>query len=183
MRDDSPPHPQTYRSWRRKETVTLRRFPNIVNALVTITAGFSRHLLTASRIHPRSTSAITGPALLTPRWLSASIMTAMTAADHPIDLDHLKRQTFGDADLEREVLDLFVRQSRLMVARMQSARDAASWAEAIHTLKGSALGIGAFAVALAAEAAEVNTSGGGPVEAIAAEVERANAFILGRQAA
>lgn len=72
----------------------------------------------------------------------------------PVDLIHLSRQTFGDNSLEREVLALFERQSRTMLERLRNATTAKSWAEAAHTLKGSALGIGAFRVAQAAEAVE-----------------------------
>lgn len=72
----------------------------------------------------------------------------------PVDLDHLARQTFGDHDLEREVLRLFERQSQDMLARLKEATNARTWAEAAHTLKGSALGVGAFEVAEAAGTVE-----------------------------
>jgi HPt (histidine-containing phosphotransfer) domain-containing protein len=74
-----------------------------------------------------------------------------------IDRGHLSRMTFGDRSLEQEVLQLFDRQSALLIARMRSGQgpgnDAAIGALA-HTLKGSAAGIGANSVARAAEAAE-----------------------------
>lgn len=72
----------------------------------------------------------------------------------PVDLDHLARQTFGDHDLEREVLRLFERQSQDMLARLKEATNARTWAEAAHTLRGSALGVGAFEVAEAAGTVE-----------------------------
>ena len=72
----------------------------------------------------------------------------------PVDLDHLSRQTFGDQELEREVLRLFERQSQDMLARLKEATNARSWAEAAHTLRGSALGVGAFEVAQAASTVE-----------------------------
>ncbi|MBX9990312.1 MAG: Hpt domain-containing protein [Phreatobacter oligotrophus] len=86
-------------------------------------------------------------------------MARIMSDDHlggamPVDLTHLSRQTFGDHDLEREVLALFERQSRTMLERLRNATSAKTWAEAAHTLKGSALGIGAFGVAQAAEAVE-----------------------------
>ena len=71
----------------------------------------------------------------------------------PIDRDHLARMTFGDKALERELLELFDRQAALLVARMRDA-DAASVAALAHTLKGSALGIGASEVAAMAAAVE-----------------------------
>lgn len=103
--------------------------------------------------------------------------------ERPVDLAHLARQTFGDPALEREVLRLFERQSRAMIERLRGATSARSWAEAAHTLKGSALGIGAFAVAEAAEAVESDQVDHLSVKALAdlarleAAVSQANAFI------
>jgi len=66
-----------------------------------------------------------------------------------IDLDHLERMTLGEKELEREVLMLFAQQSTDLLARLEKLpREGASLA---HTLKGSARGIGAFAVAQAAD--------------------------------
>lgn len=74
--------------------------------------------------------------------------------DHPIDLDHLARMTLGDAELEREVLAMFADQSiRLVSAIAAVPAEAGALA---HKLKGSARGIGAFAVADAA--AELETA-------------------------
>ena len=78
--------------------------------------------------------------------------------DGPIDFDHLKRMTLGDAGLEQEVLAMFSAQSAKlagMLAAMPS--DAAALA---HTLKGSARAIGAFAVADAAAGLEAVIAGG-----------------------
>ena len=78
--------------------------------------------------------------------------------DGPIDFDHLKRMTLGDAGLEQEVLAMFAAQSAKlagMLAAMPS--DAAALA---HTLKGSARAIGAFAVADAAAGLEAAIAGG-----------------------
>ena len=71
----------------------------------------------------------------------------------PLDLVHLARMTLGDRDLEREVLQLFVRQSAQLIARMAGA-DVVSVGALAHTLKGSARGLGAWRVAEAAEAVE-----------------------------
>jgi len=68
--------------------------------------------------------------------------------DGPIDLEHLRRMTLGDAGLEREVLAMFAAQTvRLLGALATLPPDAGALA---HTLKGSARAIGAFAVADAA---------------------------------
>ncbi|MFY9685905.1 MAG: Hpt domain-containing protein [Pseudolabrys sp.] len=71
-----------------------------------------------------------------------------------LDRDHLARMTFGDRGLEREVLQLFDRQSELLLDRMRTSEPAAI-ATLAHTLKGSAVGIGAARVARAAAEAEL----------------------------
>jgi len=70
-----------------------------------------------------------------------------------IDADHLARMTLGERSLEREVLALFDRQADLLLPRIRGGDRAVAQASA-HTLKGSAVGIGAFHVADAAEAVE-----------------------------
>ena len=77
----------------------------------------------------------------------------LAPGDAAIDLDHLSRMTLGERSLEREVLALFARQSEMLLQRMDAANPADA-AAAAHTLKGSALGIGAWRVAHAAEAVE-----------------------------
>jgi HPt (histidine-containing phosphotransfer) domain-containing protein len=80
------------------------------------------------------------------------IATAMTAP--PIDLEHLDRQTFGDADLRDEILALFAPQARLLAGAIRAAGPGAAAGDLAHQLKGSALAVGAFALARAAEACE-----------------------------
>jgi HPt (histidine-containing phosphotransfer) domain-containing protein len=75
-----------------------------------------------------------------------------THDDRVLDRDHLRRMTLGDASLEREVLQLFVAQSRRIVDAL-AARPADAAALA-HTLKGSARAIGAFGLADRAETLE-----------------------------
>ena len=82
-----------------------------------------------------------------------------------IDLAHLNEMTFGDRSLERELLQLFDRQAEQLMARMR-ASDAAVLATLAHTLKGSALGIGANEVARAAGAAE-GVASGSPAQRVA----------------
>lgn len=69
-----------------------------------------------------------------------------------IDRGFLARQTHGSRELEREVLDLFVRQVRQLVGELLGTD--ADPLLAAHTLLGSARGVGAFALAEAAEAVE-----------------------------
>jgi HPt (histidine-containing phosphotransfer) domain-containing protein len=103
--------------------------------------------------------------------------------DRPVDLVHLSRMTFGDRALEREVLDLFVRQAATLLAAMEGAAPGAL-APLAHRLKGSARGIGAWRVATAAEAVERAVAAARPeapviaaLPALAASVHEATAVI------
>lgn len=87
--------------------------------------------------------------------------------DSPLDLDHLSRMTLGDTELEQEVLAMFAEQAVRLVAAMAALPAEAGTAEAgtlAHKLKGSARGIGAFAVADAAASLEtaIQTGHGRP---------------------
>ena len=86
---------------------------------------------------------------VTQRALDASASPPLVPGDRPIDLVHLSRMTLGDHALERDVLVLFERQIRLLMERIETAANPVA-AAAAHTLKGSARGIGAFALAKAA---------------------------------
>jgi HPt (histidine-containing phosphotransfer) domain-containing protein len=104
--------------------------------------------------------------------------------DGPLDLAHLRRTTFGDAGLEREVLALFVGQATRLVGALGTlSPDAGRLA---HTLKGSAGAIGAFRVAEAAQTLERTIrNGADPAPGLAelrdavAEAQRAIRIILG----
>jgi HPt (histidine-containing phosphotransfer) domain-containing protein len=107
------------------------------------------------------------------------------ASVEAIDLKHLARMTLGERGLEAEVLTLFDRQAAVLLARMGDCAPAAIAAFA-HTLKGSARGIGAWRVAAAADAVEMNAirSNAGEVAAavtrLAAAVDEAKAAIADR---
>ncbi|MGE3149391.1 MAG: Hpt domain-containing protein [Pseudorhodoplanes sp.] len=88
----------------------------------------------------------------------AAAASPSPSAGSPIDRAHLARMTLGERDLEREVLALFVRQAAALAERMDG-QSPDRVAAAAHTLKGSALGIGAWAVARAAEAVEQTACG------------------------
>lgn len=89
------------------------------------------------------------------------------SASHPLDLKHLAEQTFGNAELEAEVLGLFVKQARDCMAKLTMSPDAGT----AHLLLGSARGIGATMVASAAAALEAGLLRGGAVDADIAELE------------
>jgi HPt (histidine-containing phosphotransfer) domain-containing protein len=87
--------------------------------------------------------------------MTASSRLAVVSPERPavIDEDHLGRMTLGDRSLEREVLEIFVRQTAIMLGRISDAEPSLA-AAAAHTLKGSARGIGAWRVAHAADRLE-----------------------------
>jgi len=99
-----------------------------------------------------------------------------------IDRAHLAHVTFNDRRLEREVLQLFDRQAVLLMARIRTSTPSAV-AGLAHTLKGSAVGIGAWHVARAAEAAEnASTTGAAAcdlaIRELVAAVDEARVAIL-----
>lgn len=71
-----------------------------------------------------------------------------------IDLAFLERYTLGDADLQKEILELFAAQLETSLGKLGSAETAQDWLRAAHTLKGSARTVGANALADSAQAAE-----------------------------
>jgi HPt (histidine-containing phosphotransfer) domain-containing protein len=95
----------------------------------------------------------------------------MPAHERPITIDevHLERMTLGDRSLEREVLEIFARQTTMTLERIKGAGPARA-AAAAHTLKGSARGIGAWRVAQAAERLEEAAAGKGDETAMAVAI-------------
>ena len=100
------------------------------------------------------------------------VVSPPLAPDGPaIDIEHLGRMTLGERELEREVLTLFAQQSTDLLVRLEKLpREGASLA---HTLKGSARGIGAFAVADAADRMEQRLRQGLPVTAEVTALQQA----------
>jgi HPt (histidine-containing phosphotransfer) domain-containing protein len=78
---------------------------------------------------------------------------SVTARGRPIDLVHLARQTMGDRALEQEVLCLFVHQTQQVRERIAQA-EPEECRQLAHGLRGSAVGVGAFAIADCAAAIE-----------------------------
>lgn len=69
-----------------------------------------------------------------------------------IDVTVLETFTQGDPALADEILGLFQEQARLWAPMLDARTD--GWKDAAHTLKGSAAGVGALALAEACAAAE-----------------------------
>ena len=72
-----------------------------------------------------------------------------------VDFSHLESYVAGDRAVVREVLGLFSDQARTVLPQLDPTAPGDSWRNAAHSLKGSALGIGAFKLAEACGAAEV----------------------------
>ncbi|RUX21147.1 MULTISPECIES: Hpt domain-containing protein [unclassified Mesorhizobium] len=101
-----------------------------------------------------------------------------TARARPVDLGHLARQTMGDRDLEREVLALFVQQS-LNVRDQIADADTRQRILLAHGLKGSARGIGAFAVAECAAIIEKQPEDVRALKRLGMLIEEVRDFIAG----
>ena len=71
-----------------------------------------------------------------------------------LDRSHLSAMTGGDTDLAIEVIEIFIQQADVW-GRLLSAREPhETWADAAHSLKGAALGIGAIKLAKVCTRAE-----------------------------
>ena len=94
----------------------------------------------------------------------------------PIDLRHLARQTMGDDALRREVLALFTAQLSSIHGELVAA-DVAGRGRLAHTLKGSARGVGAFALADCAAAIEADPADDAAIARIPALIAGVRDFI------
>jgi HPt (histidine-containing phosphotransfer) domain-containing protein len=95
----------------------------------------------------------------------------------PIDLAHLDRQTLGDRAVRDEVLDMFVGQTASLRAELgQSAGEAR--ARIAHRVQGTALGIGAHAVAACARELQAHPDREEAAAALLERAEEAVRFIM-----
>ncbi|AWN36398.1 Hpt domain-containing protein [Methylobacterium radiodurans] len=91
-------------------------------------------------------------------------MTGATTAPS-LDREQLREQTGGDDDLAAEILGLFAGQcDRLVALVADPSADRRARADAAHTLKGSAAGIGAGEVRALCERIEVDLRAGAEPE-------------------
>ena len=70
-----------------------------------------------------------------------------------VDFSYLEGFAAGDDDLIDEVLALFREQSAIWGAMLRPEQE--GWRDAVHTLKGAARGVGAFALGDACEICEI----------------------------
>ena len=101
-----------------------------------------------------------------------------TAGSRPVDMAHLARQTMDDRALEQEVLALFVQQALSVRDKILDA-DAKQRVLLAHGLKGSARGIGAFAVADCAAIIEKQPEDVRALKRLGMLVEEVRDFIAG----
>ena len=88
--------------------------------------------------------------------LRCDVVDACRAAgtEKPIDLAFLSAQTMGDANLEMDILNLFVAQAAEFSSSIEKADNPDDICRTAHTLKGAARSIGAFRLAELASDAE-----------------------------
>jgi HPt (histidine-containing phosphotransfer) domain-containing protein len=72
-----------------------------------------------------------------------------------VDFEHLERFAAGDRQVIDEVLAIFREQAGMWLRLLDPAAAHSAWRDAAHTLKGSALGLGAHDLAKACAAAEL----------------------------
>ena len=71
-----------------------------------------------------------------------------------VDFSYLEAYAGGDLVVVEEVLALFREQARMWLRLLDPNAPGQGWRDAVHTLKGSARGIGASALGASCEAAE-----------------------------
>jgi len=98
------------------------------------------------------------------------------ARSRPVDLAHLARQTMGDRSLEQEVLALFVQQALSVRDKIADA-DVRERLLLAHGLKGSARGVGAFAIADCATAIEHQPEDASTIKRLGTLIEEVRDFI------
>ena len=86
-----------------------------------------------------------------------------------VDFTVLERMTGGDDAITEEVLDLFTQQAGMWSPLLDVRDD--GWRDAVHTVKGTARGIGANALATACEHAE--EAGAGALATVHTELNAA----------
>ncbi|MEM1372544.1 MAG: Hpt domain-containing protein [Pseudomonadota bacterium] len=98
-------------------------------------------------------------------------------SDAPVDMVHLARQSLGNRSLEVEILALFRVQSEIYLERIRHAADDKALSVAAHTLRGSALGIGAWRLAEEAAVLEKHPDRVGLIDGFAETLDKTNRFI------
>lgn len=90
-----------------------------------------------------------------------------------LDRVHLARYTMENAELEREIVALFLEQLPSTLNLLKAASSAADWKLAAHTLKGSAAAVGAMEINRVAVELEARSFAAGASGQLISEAERA----------
>ena len=88
--------------------------------------------------------------------LSGALGGAMAKRDltGAVDFNYLETYASGDQTVIDEVLEIFREQAGMWLKLLDPGAEGSAWRDAAHTLKGSALGVGAHDLAEACAAAE-----------------------------
>jgi HPt (histidine-containing phosphotransfer) domain-containing protein len=86
--------------------------------------------------------------------MDSSIRSEPHSGSEPIDRVYLARFTRGSEVLEREILELFAGQMPLYLEQLRAAATSRDWKHAAHSIKGSAMAVGAHTLAHLAQTAE-----------------------------
>ena len=126
------------------KTTPHAQLANVVNASVTM---FFHSVQLIKGGAPPCGGSVGGPTTDHGAMLESSV-----GFDPPLDLVHLARQCLGDRELEAELLGLFRVQARALTTQLSESPilSSESGAKIAHTLRGSALAVGARRVAAAA---------------------------------
>ena len=96
----------------------------------------------------------------------------------PLDFAHLSRQTMGDEELKREVLELFLTQAVAAQTELAGINGEARRSLA-HRLVGAARAVGAFAVADCAAELEAAPNSAELAERLPRLIDEMRLFVLG----
>jgi len=77
-----------------------------------------------------------------------------------VDFPYLENYAAHDQAIIAEVLGIFHEQSAMWIRLLDPQGDAQAWRDGAHTMKGAALGVGAFRLGEACAAAEAGANGG-----------------------
>ncbi|KKB09932.1 Hpt domain-containing protein [Devosia chinhatensis] len=93
------------------------------------------------------------------------VAQGMTRPARPVDLVHLTKQCLGDENLELEILRLFDTTLTTYFGRLKLASSFDDLAINLHSIKGSAAGVGAWGIVDIAKACEADLRAGRPLRA------------------
>ena len=101
--------------------------------------------------------------------------TAGAVDDEVLNRAHLAHYTLDSAELEREIVALFLQQLPSTIGMLRGAKSATDWKMAAHTVKGSAAAVGATRInAIASELEEyAAVRRSAPAKALLVELDHA----------